>query len=88
VKNVLGKPIMVIHGEKDEAFRTKSRDELVKQIEDIGGDLTHVSLPDVDHAIYDHIAYPKLIPYFDEHVNDIEPDFRLIRAAARAYFRN
>jgi poly(3-hydroxybutyrate) depolymerase len=88
VTNVLGKPIMVIHGEKDEEFRTKSRDELVKQIEDIGGKLTHVSLPDVDHAIYDNIAYPRFIPYFEEHVNDIEPDFRLIRAAARAYFRN
>lgn len=88
VKNVLGKPIMVIQGEKDEEFRTKSRDELIKQIQDIGGDLTHESLPDVDHFIMPDVVYPKLIPFFEEHVNDIEPDFRLIRATGRAYFRN
>lgn len=88
VKNVLGKPIMVIHGEKDTAGRTQSRDELIKQVEAIGGDLTHVSLPEVDHFIMPDIVYPKLIPFFEKHVNDIEPDFRLIRAAGRVYFRN
>ncbi len=88
VKDVLGKPLMVIHGEKDEAFRTTSRDELVKQVKDIGGDLNHVSLPDVDHFIMSDNVFPNLIPYFDDHVNGIEPDFRLIRATGRAYFRN
>jgi hypothetical protein len=29
-----------------------------------------------------------MIPFFESHVNDVEPDSRLIRAAARAWFRN
>lgn len=88
VKNVLAKPIMVIHGEKDTAGRTQSRNELIQQVKAIGGDLTHVSLPEVDHFILPDVVFPKMIPFFEKHVNDIEPDFRLIRAAGRAYFRN
>ena len=88
VKDVLGKPLMVIQGEKDEAFRVKSRDELLKQVESIGGKVTHVSLPDVDHFIMPNDVMPRLVPFFEDNQNDIEPDFRLIRAAGRKYFKN
>ena len=88
VRDVLGKPLMVIHGEKDEAFRTASRDELVKQVKEIKGDLTHISLPDVDHFISSTEVLKNCLPYFEEHTNDIEPDLRVLRAAGRAYFRN
>lgn len=86
VTNTLNKPIMIIHGEKDEAFRTNSRDEVVKQIEDGNGDLTHVSLPDIDHFIPTSEVLARAIPFFEEHESDVAPDFRLIRATARAWF--
>ena len=87
VKSVLGKPIMVIQGEKDEAFRLQSRDALVKQVEKLEGKLTMESLPDVDHFIPAGTVMQRMLPYFEDHVNDIEPDFRLIRAAVRAWFK-
>ncbi|MBN8456299.1 MAG: dienelactone hydrolase family protein [Verrucomicrobia bacterium] len=87
VKDVLEKPIMVIQGEKDEAFRISSRDELLKQVKDAGGKLTHISLPDTDHFIPATEVLKNALPYFEEFTNDIEPDLRVIRAAGRSYFK-
>jgi predicted esterase len=87
VKDVLRKPIMVIQGEKDEAFRISSRDDLIKQVKNLGGDLTQISLPDVDHFITGDEVLKNALPYFDKHTNDIEPDLRVLRAAGRAYFK-
>lgn len=87
VKDVLEKPIMVIQGEKDEAFRLASRDELLKQVKDIGGKLTYISLPDVDHFVPASEVLKNGLPFFDEYTNDIEPDLRVIRAAGRSYFK-
>jgi dienelactone hydrolase len=88
VGDVLGKPILVIHGEKDTQGRNDSRDQFIKKVEGIGGKVTHISLPEIDHFIPVSEIYPKMVPFFEQHVNDMEPDFRLIRAAGRLYFKN
>ena len=85
--DLMGKGIMVIQGEKDEAFRNNTRDAFVAQVEKLKGDLVHIRLPDVDHFISDEMVMKHLQPYFKDRVNDIEPDFRVWRAAARALIK-
>lgn len=86
-KDLLKKPIMIIHGEKDEAFRNESRDEFIKRTEAIGGVVEHVSLPDQDHFIRAPSIMPKLIPFFEKHVSECPPDLRIINALAEKYLK-
>lgn len=83
MKDILGKPILVIHGEKDLPGRNQTRDLFIQKTEELGGVVTHISYPDVDHFIQPKDIYPKMIPYFLSHVNDIEPDFDLLREVFR-----
>lgn len=83
IRDILSKPILVIHGEKDEPARNSSRDEYIKKTEGYGGKITHVSYPDQDHFLKSSSVYPIMIPFFLKHTNDIEPDFRLLREVFR-----
>lgn len=83
MKDVLGKPIMVIHGEQDEEARNKTRDEFVSKTEAFGGKVTHISYPDQGHFLKAESVWPKMIPFFLQHTNDLEPDFRLLREVFR-----
>lgn len=83
IRDVLGKPILVIHGEKDEGFRNKSRDEYVRKTREFGGVVTHVSYPDQDHFLKPESVYPVMIPFFLKHQNTLEPDFTVLRAVFR-----
>jgi predicted peptidase len=86
-RDVLEKPIMIIHGEKDIKSRTESRDKVAARIEALGGDLTRVSLPEVDHFIGNHDVFPRMLPFSESHENEIEPDIDLLRTAVDAWFK-
>jgi len=86
-KDVLKKPIMIIHGEKDEAFRNESRDAFIKKTESIGGVVEHVSYPDQNHFINADLIFPKMIPFFQKYKSECPPDLRLINVMADIYLR-
>ena len=86
-KDLLGKPIMIIQGEKDEKFRVDSKDSFLKTAAACNGKVTNISYPDVDHFIPNSMTFPKFLPFFEQHVNEIEPDFKVIRAAARKWMK-
>lgn len=86
-KNLLGKPIMIIQGEKDEKFRVDSKHSFLKMASNSNGKVTNISYPDIDHFIPIDKTFPEFLPFFEEHVNDIEPDFDVIRAAARKWMK-
>jgi dienelactone hydrolase len=78
----LGKPVMVIHGEKDEPKRNVGRDYYLKETESRGAVMSHISYPDRDHFLTPEEVFPHMIPFFRKHTNPVEPDLRLLRAAA------
>jgi dienelactone hydrolase len=86
--SLLNKPILVIQGEKDEGFRIDSKHKFLKMAENCGGDVTNISFPNTDHFLTYEQTFEEFLPYFEKHVNDIEPDFEVIREAARAWFKN
>jgi len=83
--DLLKKPIMIIQGESDTAKRVKSKQDFLKMASQCNGNVTNISLKGFGHDLPDDVVYPKFLPFFDEHTNDIEPDFDVIRAAARKW---
>lgn len=83
IRDLLAKPVLVIHGEKDEDHRNKSRDEFIRKTEELGGALSHVSYPNEDHFIKYELVFSNMIPFFLKHTNSLEPDFTLLREVFR-----
>ena len=87
VKDVLEKSILIIQGEKDEPFRIQSKDDMVKQVRQLHGDLHLEILPGVDHFVPNDTAWKMAMPLFEKAQNTVEPDLRVLRAAGRSYFK-
>ena len=84
-KDLLQKPIMIIQGEDDTEKRVKSKKGFVKMAESHNGKVTNISYPGIGHDIPESMSFDKFMPYFEEHVNDIEPDFDVLRKAAKKW---
>ncbi|MFT6182036.1 MAG: hypothetical protein ACJAQT_001707 [Akkermansiaceae bacterium] len=78
---------MVIHGDQDTKTRNGTRDQFLKQLGQINSKLTYIALPDAGHGIPGGETIKNMLPFFEDHENPIEPDFRLIRETGKAYFR-
>lgn len=83
IRDLLAKPVLVIHGEKDKETRNKSRDEFIRKTEELGGLVTHASYPQQDHFIGWELVFSNMVPFFLKHSNPIEPDFGLLREVFR-----
>ncbi len=78
---------MLIQGDKEEEKRIVSQSKFVKLAEKCNGNVTTIILPGVDHFIKDQECFPLFLPFFEKHTNGLEPDFDIIRAAARKWFK-
>jgi len=87
ITDVLDQPIMIIHGDQDTKSRNATRDRLLAHLGRINSKLTYIPLPDAGHAIPRGVATENMLPFFEDHENSIEPDFRLIRETGKVYFR-
>ena len=87
ITEVLEQPILVIHGDQDTKARNETRDRLLDQLGQINSRLTYIALPDAGHSLPGSEVVKNRLPFFEEHQNSIEPDFRLIRATGKAYFK-
>lgn len=82
---LMSKPILIVQGMKDREDRLESKVQFVGTAEALGGSVKVVDFPDVDHFIPTATVFEQMIPFFEEKVNDIEPDFDVMRAAAAAW---
>jgi hypothetical protein len=82
---LIARPILIIQGLKDREDRLESKVQFVETAEALGGSVKVVDLPDVDHFVPTATVFEHMIPFFEERVNDIEPDFDVMRAAAMAW---
>lgn len=87
ITDVLDQPIMVIHGDQDTKTRNGTRDQLLEQLRGINSKLTYIAIPDAGHGLPGDEVTANMLPFFEEHENAVEPDFRLIRATGKAYFK-
>ena len=87
ITDVLDQPIMVIHGDQDTKTRNGTRDSFLRQLGEINSKLTYIALPDAGHGIPGSEVTRNMLPFFEDHENTIEPDFRLIRATGKVYFK-
>jgi dienelactone hydrolase len=83
--DLMQKPILIIQGAKDEEFRLESRVQFITTAEACNGKVEVIVHEEIDHALYNDVVFKDLMPFFEKHVNDIEPDFDVIRAAARSW---
>ena len=86
-QDCLKKPILLIQGDKDEAFRVESRHKFLELAKKVNGEATLVSHPDIGHALYWRDQEDDILKFMDKHVNEIEPDWDVIRAAADAWMK-
>ncbi|MCP5548029.1 MAG: dienelactone hydrolase family protein [Akkermansiaceae bacterium] len=86
-KPLAGKPIMVIHGDQDEAFRNATRDTFLEYVKNHDGQLEFIRYEDEGHNMVSRLVNPHMMPFFEKHRNEIEPDFELIRAAGLLRFK-
>ena len=84
-EDLLGKPMLIIQGAKDEPDRLDSRLKFIKTAEACGGKLEVLVHNNIDHFIPQTVVFEAMLPYFEKHQNDIEPDFDVIRAAAKSW---
>jgi poly(3-hydroxybutyrate) depolymerase len=86
-EDLLGKPILIIQGAKDEPDRLDSRLKFIKTAEGCGGKVEVVVHEDIDHFISQSVVFQSLTPFFEKYQNDVEPDFDVIRAAAKSWLK-
>lgn len=79
------KPMLIIQGEVDTPKRIRSKEAFLKMAAECNGDVTDITLGGVGHDIPEDVAFRKLLPFFAEHSNETEPDFDIIRAAAKKW---
>ena len=84
-KDLLQKPIMIIQGEDDTEKRVKSKEGFLKMAKSNNGNVTNISYPGIGHDIPDSMSFDKFMPFFEEHTNEIEPDFDVLRKAAKKW---
>jgi hypothetical protein len=59
--------------------------QFITTVEACSGKVEVIVHEQIDHALYNDVVFKDLMPFFEKHVNDIEPDFDVIRAAARSW---
>ncbi len=79
-EDLLGKPIILFQGEKDEQFRIDSRHKVIGMLEERNAKVEVVLYPERGHNMPDEVS-PKRIEFFSKYRNDIEPDFAIMKAA-------
>ena len=78
---------MIIQGEKDEKFRVDSKHSFLKMAAKCNANVTNISHPDEDHFLLGANQMDDILPFFEKHENDIEPDWDIIRHAAKAWLK-
>ncbi|MFT7302387.1 MAG: dienelactone hydrolase [Akkermansiaceae bacterium] len=86
-QDCLSKPILLIQGEKDEAFRIESKDKFMALAKKVNANASVITHPDIGHALYWKDQEEDVLNFMAKHVNDIEPDWDVIRAAAKAWMK-
>lgn len=83
--DLMGKPILIIQGAKDEPDRLDSRGKFISTAEACGGKVEVIVHEEIDHFIPQSTVFKDMMPFFKKHVNDIEPDFDVMRAAVKSW---